>query len=107
MFADRQRREFLLFTFDIIENGLNSVQEEKEGDLLNGSFIINLKNCITNTDKFLMRKEFSQERDLQIKLEEGKEQEIFVDYVEDYFQLTPPNEKKGIRELHQDFMKQK
>ena len=30
-----------------------------------------------------------------------------VDYVEDYFQLTPSDEQKRIRELHQYFNKQK
>ena len=51
---------------------VNSGQEEKEGDLLNGDCIINLNNLITNMDKSLVYKEFSQERDLQIKLEEVK-----------------------------------
>ena len=32
--------------------------------------------------------------------------ENFVDYVEAYFQLTPSDEQKGIRELHEDFKKQ-
>ena len=31
----------------------------------------------------------------------------FIDYVEDYFQLTPSDEQKGIRELHQDYKKPK
>ena len=31
-------------------------QEEKNGDLLNGNHIINLKNLITNIDNFLMYK---------------------------------------------------
>ena len=31
----------------------NSDQEEKEGDILNSNCIINLKNLITNMDKFL------------------------------------------------------
>ena len=44
--------------------------------------------------------------DIQITLEEGKEQENFVAYVKDYFQLTPSDEQKGRRELHQDFKKQ-
>ena len=43
-------------------------QEEKEGDLLNGNRIINLNNLITNIDKFLVRKEFAQERELHRKL---------------------------------------
>ena len=30
----------------------------------------------------------------------------FIDYVEAYFQLTPSNEQKGVRELYQDFNKQ-
>ena len=49
---------------------------------------------------------FSQERNLQIKLEEKRDVEKFVDYVEAYFQLTPSDEQKGIRELHEDFKKQ-
>ena len=32
--------------------------------------------------------------------------ESFIDYVEAYFQLTPSDEQKGIRELHQEFKKQ-
>ena len=30
----------------------------------------------------------------------------FIYYVEDYFQLTPSDEQKGVRELYQDFNKQ-
>ena len=60
---------------------------------------------ITNKDKFLVCKEFAQERDPQIKLEEERDQENFVDFVEAYFQLTPSDEEKGIRELHEDFNK--
>ena len=33
--------------------------------------------------------------------------ENLIDYVEDYFQLTPSDEQKGIRELHEDFNKQR
>ena len=29
-----------------------------------------------------------------------------IDYAEDYFQLTSPDEQKGVRELHEDFNKQ-
>ena len=36
-----------------------------------------------------MCKEFAHERDLQIKLEEKRDVENFIDYVEAYFQLTP------------------
>ena len=60
---------------------VNSDQEEKEGDLLNGNRIINLKNFITNTDKFCMCKECAQERELEIKLEEERDVENFIDYV--------------------------
>ena len=35
---------------------VNSDKEEKEGDVLNGNRIINLKNLITNIDKFLVCK---------------------------------------------------
>ena len=49
---------------------VNSDQEEKERDLLNGNHIINLNNFITNIDTFLLCKEFAQERYPQIKLEE-------------------------------------
>ena len=68
---------------------INSVQEEKEGDVLNGNRIINLNNLITNIDKFLVCKECAQERELQIKIEEERDVEKFIDFVEDYFQLTP------------------
>ena len=60
---------------------VNSDQEEKEGDLLNGNRIINLKNFITNIDTFLVCKECAQERELQIKLEEERDVENFIDYV--------------------------
>ena len=49
-----------------------------------------------------MCKECAQERELQIKLEEERDVENFIDYVEDYFQLTPPDEQKGVGELHED-----
>ena len=35
---------------------INSDQEEKEGDVLNGNRIINLKNFFSNIDKFLVCK---------------------------------------------------
>ena len=53
-----------------------------------------------------MCKECAQERELNIKLEEERDVENFIDYVEDYFQLTPPYEQKLVRELHEDFNKQ-
>ena len=84
---------------------VNSDQEEKEGDLLNSNRIINLNNLITNTDTFLMCKECAQERELQIKLEEKRDVENVIDYVEEYFQLIPSDEKKGVRGLHEDFNK--
>ena len=40
---------------------VNSDQEEKEGDLLNGNRIINLNNLITNMDNSLVSKECAQE----------------------------------------------
>ena len=52
-----------------------------------------------------MCKECAQEREIQIKLEEERDVEKFIDCVEDYFQLTPPDEQKGVRELHEEFNK--
>ena len=46
--------------YDMMCESVNSDQEEKEGDVLNGNRIINLNNCITKTDKFLMCKECAQ-----------------------------------------------
>ena len=40
--------------YDLICESINSDQEEKKVDLLNGNRIINLNNLITNMDKFLM-----------------------------------------------------
>ena len=57
-------------------------------------------------DKILVCKECAHERELQIKVEEERDVENFFDYVEAYFQLTPPDEQKGIRELYYDFKKQ-
>ena len=85
---------------------IDSDQEEKEGDVLNGNRIINLKILFWNIDKFLVCKECAQERELQIKLEEERDVENFFDYVEAYFQLTPSDEKKGVREIYDDFKKQ-
>ena len=75
---------------------VNSDKEEKEGDVLNGNRIINLKNLITNIDNFLVCKECAQERELQIKLEEERDVEKFIDCVEAYFQLTPPDKQKVV-----------
>ena len=52
----------------MICESVNSDQEEKEGDILNINRIINLNNLITNMNKFLVCKEYAQERALQIKL---------------------------------------
>ena len=79
---------------------VNSDQEEKEGYLVNVNFIINLNNFITNIDKVLVCKECAQEKEPHIKLEEKRDVENFIDYVEAYFQLTTLDEHKGIRELH-------
>ena len=70
---------------------INSDQEEKEGDIINGNRIINLSNLFSNIDKILVRKECAQERELQIKLEEERDVKNFFDYVEACFQLTPPD----------------
>ena len=64
---------------------INSNQEEKEGDVLNGNRIINLKNFITKMDKVLLCKECAQERYRQIELEEEQDVENFIDYDEAYF----------------------
>ena len=80
--------------------------EKKKGDILNGNHIINLKNLITNIDIFLLCKECAQERELQIKLEEERYVEKFIDCVEAYFQLTPPDEQKVERELYENNNKQ-
>ena len=64
---------------------INSEQEEKYGDVLNGNHIINLNNLNSNINKFLVCKECGQERELRIKLEEERDVEKFFDYVEDYF----------------------
>ena len=85
---------------------VNSEQKEKEGNLLNGNRIINLKNLITNIDIFLVCKECAQERELQIKLEEERDVENFIDCVEAYFQLTSPDEQKVVRELYENYNKQ-
>ena len=42
---------------DMMCESVNSDQEEKEGDVLNGNRIINLKNLITNIINFLVCKE--------------------------------------------------
>ena len=41
---------------------INSDQEEKEGDVLNGNRIINLKNLFSNMDNFLVCTECAKER---------------------------------------------
>ena len=48
----------------MIRESVNSDQEEKEGDLLNGNHIINLKNFITNIDNFLVCEDCAQGREL-------------------------------------------
>ena len=42
-----------------------------------------------------------------MKLEEERDQENFISYVEAYCELTPTCEQKGIRQLHHDFNKKK
>ena len=42
----------------------------------------------------------AKERELQIKSEEERDLENFIDYVEAYFQLTPPDEQKVVRGLY-------
>ena len=53
-----------------------------------------------------MCKECAQYRELHIKLEEERKVENFTGYVQAYFQLIPPDEQKGVREVHEDFNKQ-
>ena len=90
----------------MMRESVNSDQEEKEGDVINGNRIINLNNLITKIDNVLVCKECEQERKLKIKLEEERDVEKFIDSVEDYFQLTPPDEQKVVRELYEDYNKQ-
>ena len=40
------------------------------------------------------------------KIRRGKRRRKFFGYVEAYFQLTTPDEQKGVRELYEDFKKQ-
>ena len=42
--------------YDMMCESVKSDQEEKEGDVLNSNRIINLKDFITNIDKFLVCK---------------------------------------------------
>ena len=65
----------------MICESVNSDQEEKEGDLLNNNRSTNLKNLIRNIDNFLVCKECAQERGQQIKLEEERDVENFIDSV--------------------------
>ena len=83
--------------YDMMCESIDSDQEEKERDVLNGNRIINLNNLTTKIDKYLVCKECAKDRELQIKLEEERYVENFIDYVEDYFQLTPQDEQKGVR----------
>ena len=64
---------------------VNSDQEEKKEDVINGNRIINLNNLITNIDSFLVCKGCAQKREIQIKLEEERDVEKFIDCVEAYF----------------------
>ena len=43
-------------SYDMIGESINSDQEEKEGDLLNGNHVINLNNLTINIDNFLVCK---------------------------------------------------
>ena len=42
--------------YDMMCESINYDEEEKKGDVLNGNRIINLKNLISNMDKFLVCK---------------------------------------------------
>ena len=42
--------------YDMMCESVNSDQEEKQGDVLNGNHIINLKDLITNIDNVLVCK---------------------------------------------------
>ena len=75
-------------------------------ELSSNHHTINQNDLIANIDKILLCKECAQERELQIKLKYEQYVENFFDYVEANFQLTPPDEQKGVRELHEDFNKQ-
>ena len=63
-----RRYKGINLVYDMLCESVNSDQEEKEEDVLNSNCIINLKNLITNLDKFLVCKKSAQERELQIKL---------------------------------------
>ena len=79
----------------MICESVNSDQEEKEGDVLNGNRIISLKNLITNVDIFLVCKQCAQKRELQIKLEEERYVEKFIDCVEAYFSANATRRSEG------------
>ena len=50
-----------------------------------------------------MCRKCAQETALQIKLEEERDQEKLIYFVEDYCELTPTYEQKGTRKLYHDF----
>ena len=52
--------------YDMMCESVNSDQEEKEGDVLNGNRIVNLKNLITNIDNVFVCKDCAQEREIHI-----------------------------------------
>ena len=53
---------------------ISSDNEEKEGDNISGNSLINLNTLTTNTEIFLVLQQFSQEKALQMKLEEERYQ---------------------------------
>ena len=39
------------------------------------------------------------------KIRRGRDEENFIDYIDNYCQLTPPDKQKGVRELYEYFKK--
>ena len=61
----------------------------------------------TNIENCLAYQKCVGEKDLQMKSEEERNQENFVSYVEDYYELNQKYKKNGISQIHHDFNKQK
>ena len=80
-----------------------SDNKEKGGDNLSGNHLINLNILTTDIEILLVFRQCVQEKALQMKSEEERDQENMISYVEAYYRVTPMHKHKGIMQLRHDF----
>ena len=73
----------IILDFEMLYEPTISDNEEKEGDNCSGNHLVNPKKLTTSIDKSLVCQQCVQEKFLQIKIGEEKNQKNCISYIEE------------------------